>query len=73
MRVYGKELLTGMEDEIGILRRLLDDLTGFYDHIVGSFVLDNRLVNLNEWLPILVRTQREAANAKGLILAKQYS
>jgi len=61
-----QELLTGMEDEISILRRLLDDLTGFYDQSVGSFALEYQQVNLIEWLPNLFRTQRLAAHAKGL-------
>jgi len=61
-----QELLTGMEDEISILRRLLDDLTGLYDQSVGSFALEYQRVNLNEWLPNLFRTQRLAAHAKGL-------
>ncbi len=61
-----RELLAGMEDEIGILRRLLDDLTGLHDLVVGSFVLEKQQVDLNEWLPSLFRLQREAARAKGL-------
>ena len=61
-----QELLAGMENEIGILRRLLDDLTGFYDQSVGSFRLENQLVDLNEWLPNRLHSQREAAYAKGL-------
>jgi signal transduction histidine kinase len=61
-----QELLMGMEDEISMLRRLLDDLTGLYDQTVGSFALENQHVNLNKWLPNLFRTQRLAAHAKGL-------
>lgn len=61
-----KELLSGMEYEINILRRLLDDLTGLYDQFVGKFVLEYQPVNLTKWLPNLLRTQREAAHAKGL-------
>jgi len=60
------ELLEGMEDEINILRRLLDDLTGLYDQFVGSFLLEFQPVNLNKWLPNFFQTQREAANAKGV-------
>jgi signal transduction histidine kinase len=61
-----QELLAGMEDEINILRRLLDDLTGLYDQFVGSFVLELQSVNLTKWLPTVFQTQREAAHAKGL-------
>jgi len=61
-----QELLAGMEDEINILRRLLDDLTGLYDQFVGTFVLERQVVNLNELLPGLIRSQRKAAQVKGL-------
>jgi len=64
--ILRQELLTGMEDEINILRRLLDDLTGLYDQSVGAFTLKIQQVNLNEWLPNLFRTQRQVARAKGL-------
>ncbi|MBT7075446.1 MAG: sensor histidine kinase [Anaerolineae bacterium] len=65
-KILRQELLAGMEDELGILRRLLDDLTGLYDQSIGSFVLEDRLIDLNTWLPNLFYTQREAARAKGL-------
>jgi len=61
-----QELLVGMEDEISILRRLLDDLTGLYDQFVGTFALAFQAINLSEWLPGLIRNQREAAQEKGL-------
>ncbi len=60
------ELLEGMEVEINILRRLLNDLTGLYDQVVGTFTLERQIVNLNELLPTLVRSQQEAAHAKGI-------
>ncbi|NQU31535.1 MAG: sensor histidine kinase, partial [Anaerolineae bacterium] len=65
-KVLRQDLLAGMEDELGILRRLLDDLTGLYDQSVGSFVLEYRLIDLSKWLPNLFHTQREVARAKGL-------
>ncbi len=61
-----KELLSGMEDEINILRRLLDDLTGLYDQTVGTFDLTVQSVNLTEWLTNLLQTHRAAASVKGL-------
>jgi signal transduction histidine kinase len=62
-----QELLTGMNDEINILRRLLDDLTGLYDQFAGSFVMEFATIDLKEWLTTLLQPQREAAQAKGLI------
>ena len=61
-----QELLTGIEDEINILRRLLDDLRGLYDQLAGSFVLSLKNVDLAKWLPNLARMQREAAVTKDL-------
>jgi signal transduction histidine kinase len=61
-----QELLAGMEDEISILRRLLDDLTGLYGQFAGSFVLKLETVNLTRWLSTVVQAQREAARVKGL-------
>ena len=61
-----KEILSGMEDEINILRRLLDDLTGLYDQSVGTFDLTVQPVYLTEWMVSLLQTQRSAAIVKGL-------
>jgi signal transduction histidine kinase len=61
-----QELLTGMEDEINILRRLLDDLRGLYNQFADSFFLSFETVDLVKWLPNLVRMQRESAYNKGL-------
>jgi len=61
-----QEMLTGMEGEINVLRRLLKDLTGLYDQYVGTFTLENELINLNEMLPGLVRNQQDAALIKGI-------
>jgi len=72
-KVLRQDLLAGMEDELGILRRLLDDLTGLYDQSVGSFVLEDRLVDLNKWLPNLFHTQREVARTKGLYCQSNFS
>jgi len=72
-KILRQELLAGMEDELGILRRLLDDLTGLYDQSVGSFVLETRPIDLNKWLPNLLHTQREVARAKGLHWQSNFS
>lgn len=72
-KILRQDLLAGMEDELGILRRLLDDLTGLYDQSVGSFVLKDRLIDLNKWLPNLFYTQREVARSKGLYWQSSFS
>lgn len=72
-KILRQDLLAGMEDELGILRRLLDDLTGLYDQSVGSFVLKDRLIDLNKWLPNLFHTQREVARSKGLYWQSSFS
>lgn len=72
-KILRQDLLAGMEDELGILRRLLDDLTGLYDQSVGSFVLKDRLIDLNKWLPNLFHTQREVARSKGLVWQSSFS
>ncbi len=61
-----RDLLAGMEDEIRILRRLLNDLTGLYDQFAGAFVLELQRINLIEWLPGLIHNQQDAARVKGI-------
>jgi len=61
-----KELLAGIEDEINILRRLLNDLTGLYDQFTGTFLLEKRVIYLSDKLPNIVLSQKEAALGKGL-------
>ena len=61
-----RELLTGMDDEIKHLRRLLDDLARLRDQVTGSLELARRPTALSEWLPHVLASWREAAQAKGL-------
>jgi two-component system sensor histidine kinase BaeS len=61
-----QELLTGMEDETDRLHRLLDDLAGLHDQVLGALELDRRAVPLNEWLTHALGPWREAAQDKGL-------
>ena len=55
------DLLAGMEDEIRRLTRLLDDLTGLHDRVLGSLELNRRQTVLGEWLPTVVAPWQAAA------------
>jgi signal transduction histidine kinase len=61
------EILAGMEEEMSILQRLLDDLTGLHNQVLGVLELKTQPVILTQWLPNVLRTHQEAANAKGLL------
>jgi signal transduction histidine kinase len=60
------ELLSGMDDQLRRLQRLLDDLILYYGQGSGAVRLDRRLIPLGEWLPALLAPWREQAQAKGL-------
>jgi two-component system sensor histidine kinase BaeS len=60
------ELLVGMNQEIGHLRRLLDDLAGFHDQVLGVLELRLEATNLGQWLADLLPPWRQDALAKGL-------
>ncbi len=60
------ELLRGMQDEIGRLRRLLEDLAQLYDRLLGSLELERRALRLDTWLPEMLAPWRVAAQEKGL-------
>lgn len=60
------ELLGGMKGEIGRLRHLLADLAQLSDRTLGELELNQRQLNLREWLPGVLSTWREAARAKGI-------
>jgi two-component system sensor histidine kinase BaeS len=61
-----RELLTGINNEIRRLRRLLDELAAHYDQILGPFELHRQTIQLGEWLPPILAPWREAAQRKGL-------
>jgi len=61
-----QELFSGMEEEIGLLRRLLDDLSRLHNRISGTLELEHQPVTLTDWLPVVLGFWREAACAKGL-------
>jgi two-component system sensor histidine kinase BaeS len=65
-KAFLDEILQGMQDEVGRLRRLLNDLMRMYDQVLGAVELSPRLMPLSEWLRGVLPTWREVALSKGL-------
>ena len=61
------EMLDGIEVEINILRRLLEDIEGLYGQTSGSFNIVKKPVALSPWFKSILRLHQESANAKGLL------
>jgi len=61
-----QELLAGMQNEVGQLRRLLDDLAGLHDEVLGTLELALQPASLSQWLPDILAPWRAATQAKGL-------
>ncbi len=61
-----QELLSGMDAEVDRLGRLLDDLAGLHDQVLGTLELNRRPTALSEWLARTLPPWRESAQAKGL-------
>jgi signal transduction histidine kinase len=61
-----QELLAGMDAEIDHLGRLLDDLAGLHDQVLGTLELNRQPTALSEWLARTVPPWRESAQAKDL-------
>ena len=62
----GADLLDGMDAETGRLQRLLNDLAGLYDQVLGSLELDRQPVDLTIWLPEVLLPWKMDAEEKGL-------
>ena len=60
------DLLNGMDAETARLQRLLNDLAGLYDQVLGSLELNRQPVDLKEWLPQMLVPWETAATEKGL-------
>ncbi|OGO28756.1 MAG: hypothetical protein A2Z16_11030 [Chloroflexi bacterium RBG_16_54_18] len=60
------ELLAGLDGETLRLQRLLDDLAGLHDQVLGMLELDRQPVMLQDWLPEIVSPWEAAAREKGL-------
>lgn len=61
-----QELLAGMAGEVRRFKRLLDDLSRLYDRTIGRLELECQPIVLNQWLPQVLSSWREAAADKGL-------
>lgn len=61
-----QELLVGMDEELGRLKHLLDDLARLHDQVVGTLELDRRPIALSTWLPHVLAPWQAAAQEKGL-------
>jgi len=60
------ELLDGMQGQMQLMRRLLDDLTRLYDQTLGPLELERQPVALTPWLTQELAPWRETAQHKGL-------
>jgi signal transduction histidine kinase len=63
---FRRDLLAGMEGETDRLRRLLEDLAGLHDQVLGTLELDRRPTAVGDWLSHTLSPWREAAQEKGL-------
>jgi two-component system sensor histidine kinase BaeS len=61
-----QELLEGTAEEIGRLRRLLDDLAQLHDQVLGTLELNRQPLALSAWLSHLLAPWGEAARRKSL-------
>jgi two-component system, OmpR family, sensor histidine kinase BaeS len=62
-----RELLTGIEGEVGNLQRLLEDLAGLHNQVLGTVNLELQPLSISGWLPTVLAPWRESAQAKNLL------
>jgi two-component system sensor histidine kinase BaeS len=60
------EMIDGMDIEMNILQRLLDDLSQLHDQILGAVELEIETIPLSGWLSELLLPWQEAAKQKSL-------
>jgi two-component system sensor histidine kinase BaeS len=65
------DLLSGLDGETARLQRLLNDLAGLHDQVLGKLELNRQRVKLNEWLATTLSPWRAAAGEKGLVWAAE--
>lgn len=64
--VLRQDLLAGMDEEMGLLQRLLDDLTGLQDQVLGILELNRQPIALSVWLSHVLAPWQQAAQSKEL-------
>ena len=62
----GEDLLNGMDAETRRLQRLLDDLAGLYDQVLGSLELNRQRIEMRGWLSEVLVPWETAAKEKDL-------
>ncbi|NPV56328.1 MAG: HAMP domain-containing histidine kinase [Anaerolineae bacterium] len=60
------EMLTGIDSETVRLQRLLEDLAGLHDQVLGSLELNRVSIQMDRWLVTTVSSWESAAVEKGL-------
>lgn len=61
------DLLNGLDNETSRLQRLLDDLAGLHDQVLGRLELNRMEAKPNEWLAGQMSAWEAAAREKGLV------
>jgi signal transduction histidine kinase len=61
-----EDLLNGMDVETRRLQRLLNDLAGLYDQVLGTLELNQQMVGMREWLSEVLVPWETAAKEKDL-------
>ena len=61
------DLLNGLDGETARLQRLLDDLAGLHDQVLGRLELNRGQVKPNDWLAGQMSTWEAVAREKGLV------
>ncbi len=60
------DLLSGLDGETLRLQRMLEDLAGLHEQVLGTLELDRHPVHLQSWLPEIASPWEAAAREKGL-------
>lgn len=60
------ELVSGMDQELGELQRLLEDLTHLYDSDIGAFELERKVIDPATWLVAALRPWQGMARRKDI-------
>jgi two-component system sensor histidine kinase BaeS len=61
------DLTAGMDDQTAHLQKLLEELAQLHEQVLGNLELDYQQINLNTWLPKVLRTWQEVAHDKHLV------